>query len=263
MNIEELINRINELYHKSKSEGLTPEELDEQQKLRKEYIANVRGNLKSQLENIDIKEKDGSIVNLGVHKKKEELRKKMSVIRDSMFDKERKDASDCICEQLTAIDAYTSADVILMYSPIRSEVDCIPIFKKAIADGKQVAFPVSTIENDLPIMRFYYVDDLQKLKKGNYSVMEPDVNTYKLQQVKRNADLIIVPGLSFDRDCHRLGYGKGFYDSFLKKYPPKKSIGLGFEKQICDLVPTDAGDCAPDMVITEEHIYEKGSHNGF
>ena len=65
MNLEEKIKRINELYHKSQAEGLTPEEKEEQAKLRAEYIANVRANLRGQLDNISIKEKDGSITNLG------------------------------------------------------------------------------------------------------------------------------------------------------------------------------------------------------
>jgi uncharacterized protein YnzC (UPF0291/DUF896 family) len=70
---EQKINRINELYRRSKAEGLTEEEKKEQKLLRAEYIAAIRGNLKSQLDQIDIKEKDGRIVNLGEkydHKKK-------------------------------------------------------------------------------------------------------------------------------------------------------------------------------------------------
>lgn len=65
MNLEEKIKRINELYHKSQAEGLTPEEKEEQAKLRAEYIANVRANLRGQLDNISIKESDGSVTNLG------------------------------------------------------------------------------------------------------------------------------------------------------------------------------------------------------
>ena len=61
MNVEELINRINELYHKSQNEGLTEEELKEQKELRQAYVANVRNNLKGQLDNIFIKEADGSV----------------------------------------------------------------------------------------------------------------------------------------------------------------------------------------------------------
>ena len=63
--LEDKIKRINELYHKSQAEGLTPEEAKEQQQLRSEYIANVRANLRGQLNNIDIKNEDGSIENLG------------------------------------------------------------------------------------------------------------------------------------------------------------------------------------------------------
>ena len=65
MNMDEKIKRINELYHKSQEEGLTEEEKAEQKQLREEYIASVRGNLKSQLDNINIQEADGSITNLG------------------------------------------------------------------------------------------------------------------------------------------------------------------------------------------------------
>lgn len=65
MNLEEKIRRINELYHKSQAEGLTEEEKAEQAKLRAEYVANVRANLKGQLDNMSIKEADGSITNLG------------------------------------------------------------------------------------------------------------------------------------------------------------------------------------------------------
>ena len=65
MNIEEKIKRINELYHKSQAEGLTEEEKAEQAALRAEYIASVRNNLRGQLDNISIKEQDGSITNLG------------------------------------------------------------------------------------------------------------------------------------------------------------------------------------------------------
>ena len=65
MDMQDKINRINELYHKSKAQGLTDAEKEEQAKLRAEYVASVRNNLRSQLDNISIKEPDGSIVNLG------------------------------------------------------------------------------------------------------------------------------------------------------------------------------------------------------
>lgn len=70
MNIEEKIKRINELYHKSQAEGLTEEEKAEQAALRAEYVANVRANLRGQLDNISIKEKDGRITNLGEQRAK-------------------------------------------------------------------------------------------------------------------------------------------------------------------------------------------------
>lgn len=72
MNLGEKIKRINELYHKSQEEGLTQEEKEEQARLRAEYVANVRANLRGQLDNVDIREADGSITNLGEKRKKSE-----------------------------------------------------------------------------------------------------------------------------------------------------------------------------------------------
>lgn len=69
MNVEQMTRRINELYHKSQEEGLTEQEQEEQASLRQAYVANVRANLRSQLDNISIVEKDGSITNLGEKKK--------------------------------------------------------------------------------------------------------------------------------------------------------------------------------------------------
>ncbi|MDE5804306.1 MAG: DUF896 domain-containing protein [Lachnospiraceae bacterium] len=65
MNMEERIKRINELYHKSKAEGLTPEEKEENERLRAEYIQNIRSNLRAQLNNIDVVNEDGTVENLG------------------------------------------------------------------------------------------------------------------------------------------------------------------------------------------------------
>ena len=65
MNIEQMTKRINELYHKSQAEGLTDQEIEEQKQLRQAYVANVRANLRGQLNNISIVEKDGSVTDLG------------------------------------------------------------------------------------------------------------------------------------------------------------------------------------------------------
>ena len=65
MNMEERIKRINELYHKSKAEGLTPEEKEENERLRAEYIQNIRSNLRAQLNNIEVVNEDGTVENLG------------------------------------------------------------------------------------------------------------------------------------------------------------------------------------------------------
>ena len=68
--------------------------------------------------------------------------------------------------------------------------------------------------------------------------------------------LVIMPGVAFDKNCNRIGYGKGFYDKFLMKHPNARRMALAFELQRIPLIPTDAYDIRPHCLITEEMIYD-------
>lgn len=273
MNMDERIKRINELYHKSVEVGLSEEEKAEQTILRKEYIESVRGSLKAQLNNIDIKEADGSITNLGdkFSAKKENLncdnslgniRTRKSIIRKEMLNKRGLlkpsfviDKSKVICSKIIKMEEYEKADTILMYYPYNNEAETFDLFEKALADGKKVAFPKTEIIDGRADLEFYEITDLSQFENGYKGIMEPDYRKFSLKKFEKDADLCIAPGVSFDKNCARIGYGKGFYDRYLGKHKSKCIIGIGFEEQITDEIPLEEDDIKMDMVITEKNIY--------
>lgn len=269
MNMDERIARINELYHKSQKEGLTKDEKEEQSLLRQEYIDSVRGSLKSQLDNVDIKEKDGSITNLGekvrnktkekesapLNIKKSSLRKDFLKKRDSISESERMSKSRLIESRLYITDEYKNAGLILLYASYGSEVHTFGIMERAINDGKRVAFPKCVLNDGIPSLDFYEVHNISELSGGYKGILEPDTQNHSLKKIEEEADLCIVPGIAFTRKGYRIGYGKGFYDRFIAKGGAKHYTALAFKMQLTHEIFNDEFDRAVNTVITEDSIY--------
>lgn len=267
--MEEIIQRINALYHKSKKEGLTDAEKEEQAHLRKAYVANIRAGLRGQLDQISIVEKDGSITNLkdkAVKKNKKTIREKSLQIRDNLSTAEREKKSGSIRELLYAQTAYEEAEVVLSYAEYKSEVQTLPIIRKALEDEKQVLCP-KVRGND---MEFYLIENTEMLKAGYRGILEPVIDSTEksLPELLKQHDfndqvLMLMPGCAFDKNGGRLGYGKGFYDRYLKKNSGLSfyKIALAYECQMWPEIPQDEKDVGVDMVITEEAVYKTEKNN--
>ena len=133
--------RINELYHKSKSEGLTPEELKEQQILRKEYIDSFKRNLRGQLNNISIKEKDGSITNLGEKfGNKKEIRHKIIRLRKEMDPLVWQQATNDITERVINHPRFLEETDIYCYANYNGEVGTLPSWRRPGSSEKVCGF---------------------------------------------------------------------------------------------------------------------------
>ena len=157
------IDRINTLAHKAKSVGLTEEEKKEQAELRQEYLAAVRKNLRAQLNNIDIQEKDGSVVNLVKSmEEKKAIRKQVFAARKAHTDQQIDDWSRKIAETVTALPEYSNSRRILAYADYNHEVMTKYIIEAAWNDGKEVAVP-KVVGQD---MVFYKLTDFAQLEKG-------------------------------------------------------------------------------------------------
>lgn len=263
--MEEMIQRINALYHKSQKEGLTEAEKEEQARLRKAYAANIRAGLRGQLDQISIVEKDGSITNLkekAAAKKKKTIREKSLRLRDDLSTAEQEEKSISIRAALFTQKAYQEAEIILSYAAYRSEVHTLPIIRQALSDGKKVFCP-KVQGND---MEFYQIEDAEMLTEGYRGILEPPIGRSLPEALKQKDDnciLMLMPGCAFDKNCSRLGYGKGFYDRYLMKSNNSAiyKIALSYECQIWPEIPQDEQDVRADMVITEESVYTLNKYN--
>lgn len=253
---EEKIQRINVLYKKSKTkEGLTPEEKEEQQKLRREYIDDFKRNLRGTLNRVDIKEKDGSITCAGdipeKIRQKKELRKKFIEMRKGLDSVYVKEASDTICSKLKKCPQYESAESICLYMPINNEVDVTAFLNeisleendKSACKTKKLYLP--RVENKK--MNFYLYEGQESIAIGAYNIPEPTGNVILIPTDKT---LVVMPGVAFSRDGYRLGYGGGYYDSYLTKYPQCMKVAVCFKEQLTDRLPSEAHDIKPDIIIS-------------
>ena len=181
---------------------------------------------------------------------KKELRKNKMHERDSLSRDEAQALSDIITEKILSLKEYKEADTILTYVSCRSEVITDNLILAALNDGKKVGVP--KVEGD--IMNFYYINSLDELEAGYFGVREPVVD--KALVTDPSGCLMIVPGLAFDKDLNRIGYGKGFYDKYFQSHMDAlfTKCGIAFDIQLCEKIEADPYDQPLDMLVTENSV---------
>lgn len=179
---------------------------------------------------------------------KTQLRKKYIAIRKAIEDKAERSA--LICSSLFSLSEYKNAGYIAIYKALPSEVSTDNIITTALSQGKIVALP-KTVGSK---MTFYKIGQNEPLIKSPFGVLEPEENEENLLS-PQDFDLIIVPGVAFDRNKNRLGYGKGCYDRFL---PETRGviIALCFDGQLAESneLITHEFDIKMQKLITESEI---------
>lgn len=164
--------------------------------------------------------------------------------------------SRLICERFLASPEYENARTILLYMAYNDEVDTDLIFERAMDDGKTVAYPVSKITDGQSELIFYIVKDRSLFKEGYKGIREPDPDK-GCERFEGTADICITPGVAFDRNCNRIGYGKGVYDTYLRQNRPRTVIGIAYDIQITDDIETEECDIPVDIVITETAMFSR------
>jgi len=187
-----------------------------------------------------------------IKKEKDAIRKEFSLLRDSIEKTEREARDAKICSLATSLVSFRHAEIILLYAPIKSEIDVMPIMKEALARGKKVAFPKCNTEERT--MKFHYVTSEKDLEVCAYGIREPkeELPVYDPETTIGSA-VCYLPGLAFDAYGYRLGYGKGYYDKFLNKYKGS-SIGLTYTELITNSLPKGRFDRPCDIMLTEKGI---------
>ncbi|MBO5312465.1 MAG: 5-formyltetrahydrofolate cyclo-ligase [Clostridia bacterium] len=187
-----------------------------------------------------------------IKREKDIIRKDCSDKRDAIPVDLHKEMDGKICNLATSLVSFKHADIILLYAPIKSEIDVMPIFEIAIERGKRVAFPRCNTEERT--MKFHFVTSLDQLSPCSYGIREPgeELEVYDPEETQGSA-VCYVPGLAFDVYGYRLGYGKGYYDKFMNRFNGC-TIGVAYSDFILSSLPKGRFDKHCDVILTEKGI---------
>lgn len=213
-------------------------------------------------------ENPGSAVNPAGGTEKAELRRRILAWRDGLAPEQVTAWSAAIAAHLFAMRAFRQARTVLMYLSFRNEAATPPIIAHALRLGKRVCLPEAVQEGRRIVPRLVPASSAWEarpfspadrageagLVPGPLGLWQPDparcpaVPTVQI-------DLVLVPGVAFDRRGHRLGFGHGYYDRFLPGLPERaRRVGLAFAGQVVEAVPADPWDVPLHQLVTEAGI---------
>ena len=173
---------------------------------------------------------------------KKELRRAIRERKRAMTEEEIVSRSEKLAQLFYASEAYRSAKTVYGYMPYNQEVRTVPMLEQALRDGKKVAVPKCYGSE----MKFIYLDDLTQVEKGYANIPEPIADGPIADD---ETALVLMPGLAFDPQGHRIGYGGGFYDKFLSAEPNHPTLALCYEFQMLPALETEAHDIPVDYVL--------------
>lgn len=176
---------------------------------------------------------------------KKMLRKQIRDQKRAMTSEQIELASRRLGEQFAACPLYRNASTIYGYLPYNQEVRTVPMLQRALDEGKRVAVP--KVYGDE--MKFIYLDDLSQVASGYAGIPEPVEDGPVANDP--NA-LVLMPGLAFDKQGHRIGYGGGFYDKFLASEPGHPTVALCYAFQLLPHLETEEFDMPVDCVLWAE-----------
>lgn len=173
---------------------------------------------------------------------KTELRREIRARKRAMTEAEIEERSARLARLFFASGAYQNAKTIYGYLPYNQEVRTVPMLERALKDGKKVAVP--KVYGDE--MKFLYLDDLNAVAKGYAGIPEPIADEPVAHD---ETALVLMPGLAFDPQGHRIGYGGGFYDKFLAAEPNHPTLALCYEFQMLPKLDVEDHDIPVDTVL--------------
>lgn len=181
---------------------------------------------------------------------KKEIRKRFKEIRKKLRGN--------ISSEFYNTDLYKNAHSIFTFVSYGDEIGTYELINRSIADNKEVAVPYMTGKpHEMVFIKIYSVSELKPNKIG---ILEPEYN-YKDIIKSDKYTLIIAPGLAFDREFYRIGYGGGYYDKYISENQYMSIVGVCFEEQITDILPREKYDIPVDIIVTDKNIRRKCNEN--
>ncbi|OFW62980.1 MAG: 5-formyltetrahydrofolate cyclo-ligase [Actinobacteria bacterium RBG_13_63_9] len=189
---------------------------------------------------------------------KARIRREAYAQRNALPAERRAAWSAKIRERVLLLQAWRHAQVIGLYASFRGEVDTMPLVEEALAGGKRIAFPRA--DTTRTTLSFYRVQCVAELSRGAYGILEPSEDALRHVSIEE-FDLLFVPGLAFDPQGQRLGFGGGYYDRVLAERAQVRlragarggpiAVGLAFECQVRRDLPVAPHDRPVDALVTE------------
>jgi 5-formyltetrahydrofolate cyclo-ligase len=182
---------------------------------------------------------------------KARLREQAFARRDALLANERAAAAEAIAARPFPV-TITTGMIVSGFSPMKTEINPLPLLRKAAQLGARLALPVTAGRGRPLIMRAYAFGD--ELARGQWGIREP-----KAEAPEVVPDILIVPLAAFDRAGHRIGYGAGYYDMTINALRAKKKViamGIAFAAQEIASVPATERDARLDFVLTEREVID-------
>ena len=187
-----------------------------------------------------------------IKEEKNALRTVYSERRANMDVEKKKKLDEKIVNKFMSLATYRYAHTLLLYYPVKNEINVIPIIEKALADGKRVALP--RCEATDSIMYYHYINSLDELACGRFGIKEPREDAELFDRENLGGPCaVIIPALAYDRAGYRLGYGKGFYDRYFSK-PGISTVGLIYSEFLAEKLPHGRYDIAVDLLVSEKEV---------
>ena len=183
-----------------------------------------------------------------IHLKKKKLREEILKKLHSISKEKKEKKVKALKKKLFSLEEFKKAKCVMFYVSKHYEVDTHEMIDESIAMGKKVVVPI-TLKEEKTLKPSELKDREKELTKSHYGIHQPGeehIRPVPLEEV----DLMVVPGLAFDRRGHRLGHGGGYYDRFLEKAPSEIfTVGLAFDFQVGDELPVHITDIPVDKVL--------------
>ena len=177
---------------------------------------------------------------------KAELRARMRAVLKNISAEKHQLDSEKLCASLKAQSAFQNAGSILFFAPLPEEPDLWPLLNEILPGMKMAALPCFDADNQTYVPR--QVQDIHvEILSGKFGIREPATTCVAIPL--DDLDLVLVPGVVFGMDGHRIGRGKGFYDRLLENFTGEK-IGIAFDEQIVETIPAEENDVLMDLILT-------------
>jgi 5-formyltetrahydrofolate cyclo-ligase len=183
---------------------------------------------------------------------KKQVRKEKLLWRKSLSPDEARSKSLLIAASVRALPEYAAAKCVLFYvSAKANEVDTHALIREALANNVRALVPVTDF--DRGALAVAHIRAMEELVPARFGLLEPDPKRARLASPD-DADIIIVPGVAFDREGRRVGFGGGYYDRLLSGNGAL-AVALSYEGQLVDKAPVGAHDVPVDVIVTEQAVY--------